>query len=81
MEEKLKMVLSKVFSMDKESITDNFSIDTAENWNSLNHSNLIIALEQAFNIEFTTDEIIEMMSYKLIRLTLQEKMQENSIIF
>ena len=45
---------------------DDASPDTIESWDSLKHMNLIVALEEEFKTEFSDDNIIEMMNYKLI---------------
>ena len=46
-----------------------------EQWDSLKHTNLIIALEEAFNISFTPDEMIEMLNFKLIKIILTQKLK------
>jgi len=49
------------------------SPETVENWDSLKHMNLILALEEEFNITFSDVEIVEMLSVKIIVKTLKEK--------
>ena len=56
MEERLKEIMSKVFDVPKESINNGSSPDTTDNWDSMNHMNLVLALEQAFGISFEPDE-------------------------
>ena len=75
MEEQLKQIMGQVFEMRPEDITEDSSIDTIENWDSLKHTNLVIALEQGFGVSFEAEEIVEMMSYKLILLTLKDKVR------
>ena len=65
-EERIKNAMSAVFEIPVEQIKDDSSPDTIESWDSLKHMNLVISLEEEFEIEFTDDEIIEMMNYKLI---------------
>jgi len=71
-EKKLKEVLSKVFKVGLEMIDEDASPDTVENWDSLRHMNLVLALEEEFAIEFTDDQVVEILSYKLIKIVLQE---------
>lgn len=71
-EMKLKEVMAKVFNVHTETITADASPDTIENWDSLRHMNLVLALEQEFNIEFTDDQVVEVLSYKLIKIVLGE---------
>ncbi len=71
-EHKLKEVLSRIFNVDLNLITDDASPDTIENWDSLRHMNLVLALEEEFDVEFTDDQVVEILSYKLIRIVLKE---------
>jgi acyl carrier protein len=66
MENRIKKVMSDVFNIDIESINNSSSPDNIENWDSLNHMNLIVALEEEFEIEFDDEEIIDSMNYVLI---------------
>lgn len=69
---KLKEVLSAVFEVSFESITDDSSSDTIENWDSLRHLNLIIALEEEFNVVIPDEEVGNMVNFKLIELVLND---------
>jgi acyl carrier protein len=71
-EQKLKEVLSRIFNVSLDMITDDASPDTIENWDSLRHMNLVLALEEEFDVEFTDDQVVEILSYKLIKIVLQE---------
>lgn len=71
-ENELKEVLSKVFDTDIVNITEDASPDTVDSWDSLRHLNLVLALEEAFDIEFTEDQTIEIASYQLIKTILKE---------
>ncbi len=57
MMEKLTEVFREVF--DDDEITPHPQMTAAEvpEWDSLNHIRLMVAVEQAFNIHFTTNEI------------------------
>ncbi len=67
LEDRIKNIMSAVFEIPEEQIKDNSSPDTIESWDSLKHMNLIIALEEEFEVEFTDNEIFEMMNYTLIK--------------
>ncbi|MCK4820461.1 acyl carrier protein [bacterium] len=56
-----------------EQLNDDSSPDTVENWDSLKHMNLILSLEEEFNIIFSDEEIVEMLSVKIIVETLKKK--------
>ncbi len=64
--EQIKKVMSAVFEIPLEQINDDSSPDNIAVWDSLKHMNMVVALEEEFEIEFSDDEIIEMMNYKLI---------------
>lgn len=66
MENKIKNVMSTVFEMDLSEINHNSSPDSIDNWDSIRHMNLVVALEEEFNIEFDDEEIGELLNYKLI---------------
>ena len=75
MEQKIKDILSSVLNVEVTKIDENSSPDSIEAWDSLNHLNLMMALEEEFNIKFSGDEIGEMMNYKLINLIINEKIK------
>jgi len=67
MEQRIKNVMSAVFQIPLNQIKENASPDTIESWDSLKHMNLVVALEEEFEIEFIDDEINEMMNFALIK--------------
>ena len=71
-EERIKNVMSSVFELPVEQIKDSSSPDTIESWDSLKHMNLVIALEDEFNCEFTDSETVEIVNYKLILTIIAE---------
>lgn len=71
-ESRVKKVLSNVFGIEQQQINEESSQDTIENWNSLGHMNLIIALEEEFSLSFRDEQVIEMLSYPLILCVLRE---------
>ena len=71
-EEKLKQVLSRIFNVSLDMITGDASPDTIENWDSVRHMNLVLALEEEFDFEFTDDQVVEIIIYALIKIVLKE---------
>jgi len=69
---KLKKVLADIFKIEITSVNEDTSVDTVERWDSLNHLNLILALESEFGFSFTEEQSVEIMNYPLIKLVLQE---------
>ena len=48
---RLKNIFFEIFEIEHQSISKNISVDDIEDWDSLNHLNLIISLESEFQIE------------------------------
>lgn len=71
-EDKLKNVLADVFKIEAKTIGEDTSVDSVEKWDSLNHLNLVLALEEAFDISFTEEQTIEILNYPLIKMVLQD---------
>ena len=67
MEERIRTIMSTVFGLPIESINDESSPDSIESWDSLKHINLVVALEEEFEINFTDNEILEIINFKLIK--------------
>lgn len=55
--ERLKTILSTVFGIDKNSITDETSPDTVDSWDSFNALLLVSELEENFKVKFTMEEV------------------------
>jgi acyl carrier protein len=66
---RIKEVMASVFDISKEDVKDDTSPDTIELWDSLKHMNLIVALEEEFEIEFSDDDISNIMNYQLIKIS------------
>lgn len=71
--ERIKSVMSVVFEIDVNSIHDDAAPGSIENWDSIRHMNLIVALEEEFGFEFSDDEITDLLSYKLIESIVSQK--------
>ena len=73
MKERIKNIMSIVFEEDLQNLKDDSSPDSLEKWDSLNHMNLVTALEEEFKVKFNDEEISEMLNLKLIELILKNK--------
>ena len=69
---KIKQVMSAVFEIPVESIADDASSDNIENWDSLRHMNLIVALEEEFGVSIPDEEVGNLVNYKLIELVIND---------
>ena len=50
--------------IEESAINDNLKYNEIDEWDSIGHMTLVAALEEAFNITFETDDIIDFSSYK-----------------
>jgi acyl carrier protein len=69
---RIKEVLAVIIDAPIEEISDQASMDDLENWDSLAQMNLVIALEEEFQIEIPDDEVGTMVSIPLIASLISE---------
>lgn len=69
---RLKDIMAAVLEVDPSAINDDASMDTVSSWDSLRHMNLVLALEEAFDVSFPDDDAANATSYQLIKLVLDE---------
>ena len=62
--------MSGLFGIDESDIDENSSLETVENWDSLQHVNLIMALEEEFGVQVDVDDALEMVSYPEVVATM-----------
>ncbi|WP_218648136.1 acyl carrier protein [Winogradskyella forsetii] len=75
-EDKIKEIMALVFDVPKKDITEDTSPDDLDNWDSIGSINLVTALEDEFDIEFEEEDIIEMLNFQLIKIKIEEKIEE-----
>jgi len=69
---KLAEIMAPIFGLDESEITENASPENIEKWDSLAHMNLVLALEQEFDVQFTEEQIVETLSFKALVEVLAE---------
>ena len=69
----LYQLIADVLGLPVEDITDESSPDTLSEWDSITHLNLVMAVEEAFEVQMTPEDALELNSVKLLRLFLEEK--------
>ncbi|MBB3475875.1 acyl carrier protein [Sphingomonas sp. BK345] len=75
-EDKLKQVVADVLAADVASIGPDFSMDTVEQWDSLRHMTLVLAIEDSFGISIPDEEAANITSWPLIRLVVEEQLAQ-----
>ena len=61
--EKYNNAFVQVFGAKVEELNDNYGKETVEEWDSVHQLSLIAELEEAFDIMFDPEDIMEMTSY------------------
>ena len=69
-------IFKNIFNNDDMVITYSTNSDELENWDSLNHINLMSAIEKEFNIKFALGELIELKNVgAIVNLMINEKLK------
>jgi acyl carrier protein len=71
-EERIKNVMASVFDVAIDKIRNDSSPDTIHSWDSLKHMNLIIGLEEEFDIELDDSVIGNLLNFDLIKIYIEE---------
>lgn len=74
-EDTLKDVMATVLGIAADSINEDTSMDTVEDWDSIKHMNLVLAIEEEFGVSIPDEDAANITSYPLIRLVLNEQLK------
>lgn len=66
MENRIKKIIATVLNVEEVLINENSSTQTLENWDSLNHMNIVFAIEEEFGITFDDEELMQLTSIQKI---------------
>jgi acyl carrier protein len=72
-EEDLRQVLADILDLEASAINETASVDTIKQWDSLKHLNLVLALEERFGVTLTEEQTVQILSYPLIKIALEEQ--------
>ena len=73
MDSLIKQVMSEIFDIPLKDINTNSSMDNIPSWDSLGHLQLIIRLEEEFNITFNERDTLSMVNFESIEKILSKK--------
>lgn len=62
---RLRKVFSLLFNIDENEIIPTSSKDSIDNWDSLQHLNLVTSIEQEFQIILDESDVLELLSFEL----------------
>jgi len=69
-------IAGDVFQVPESSVEPSSSPDTIESWDSLHHLSFVVALEQEFGVQFSPEEIEQLLSIELTAVLIEEKTKE-----
>jgi acyl carrier protein len=67
----VKQIMAAVFEMDIETIKNDASQKSISKWDSLEHLNLIVELEEKFDMSFDPEDIANMVTLESIVSTIE----------
>ena len=67
MPDHVQAIAANVFQVPADSVTDDLAFNEFKPWDSVNHINLMLAIEEAFGISIADDDIVELTSIAAIR--------------
>ena len=65
-QEKVIQVLANILQVSPDNISTETTSDDVAKWDSLNHMNMILALEQEFGIRYDQEQMVDMLSVEEI---------------
>jgi acyl carrier protein len=71
MENRIKNVMAAVFGVLPSDISDDASPHDISGWDSIKHMNLVLALEEEFDIKFEDAEIPSLVNFQIIAATVK----------
>lgn len=73
----VREIVSEIFNVELEEVDLESSPKTIVNWDSMQHLNLVLALEQNFLVEFIPEEITQMIDVKSVIQIVERKIPSN----
>ena len=67
-------IISGALKLSTKEITNDMLMKDIDTWDSLSHMSLILALEEAYAIQFSMDEIVSMVSVSSIHEIVKNKL-------
>jgi acyl carrier protein len=72
--EQVQAIASDIFGVPARKITADSSPETIENWDSMQHLNLVLALEEKFGLQLDPEEIEQMKSVGAVAALVEKKL-------
>jgi acyl carrier protein len=76
--ERVRGIAADVLQVPAAQLTPDSSTETVESWDSVHHLNLVLALEQEFDLQFEPEEMDQMHSISHIVNVLENKLNHRA---
>jgi len=73
--ERIRGIAADVLGVPLDQVHPDSTPDTIESWDSLKHLDMVLALEQEMGIQFTPEEIEQLLSIELMAALVSEKLE------
>jgi acyl carrier protein len=73
LDDQLSTIVARVFDIPPDRVTDQLERGKLEVWDSLNHLLLINEIETELGVQFTTEEVLEINTFKDLREIISKK--------
>lgn len=73
--ERVQAIASDIFGVPAGKITADSSPESIEKWDSMQHLNLVLAIEEKFGVQLAPEEIEEMRSIGVAAAVVEKKLQ------
>lgn len=73
MDSKVDLLVAEVLQIPAATITDDLAMKDVDAWDSLKHMELVVLMEERFDLQLTFDEIVAMQSVREIKRVLSER--------
>ena len=64
---KLIDLISSILEISPSTVNESLSSESCPNWDSMNHLQLILALEEVYDLKIEDDDALNLLSYKEIK--------------
>jgi acyl carrier protein len=78
--DRTRRIVADIFRVPLEQVRPESSPDTIETWDSLHHLDLVLAIEQEFDVQFTPEEIEQLLSVELVAALVTVKLQSCGVV-
>lgn len=77
MKQQIKEIIALILEINPSQINDDSTSQEIPNWDSLNHMNIIFAIEEKFEVTFEDDELMNLTSISRIEQAIENFRHKN----